>query len=321
MIRSPYALLAACGVLLLAAGCSQPALDPAVVAAHRTRLELAEEPDGAQTVLEVRQIMYGEDPADGESDGEPASAGGGATEDHADHAHAEGEHADHDHDHADHDHAHDAGDDAEDSESVSVDGDAKDEHADHDHAEGEEHADHDHGHADHDHAAHDEDHADHDHAAHEDHDHDGDGVQDHAPEDHIAETTKKEPVLSELDVVLVGSVGGVANPSDQSHPEFPFAKGKAIFFLADPAAVAEMEEHEHKHAPGEECAFCAAHAGESAHMLAVIQFNDEKGKTIPVDARELFELKEKETVVVRGKAKVDPSGMLVVDADGLYVRR
>ncbi len=287
MIRSIFASIAACGAVLLAAGCSQPALDPAVVAAHRTRLELAEEPDGAQTVLEVRQIMYGEE---GEPDGEPASAGGGATDDHANHEHAEGEdHADHDH--ADHDHADDAGDDAEDGEVAAATGDAKHEHADHDHA------------------------------AHEDHDHDGDGVQDHAPEDHIAETTKKEPVLDELDVVLVGSVGGVANPSDQSHPEFPFAKGKAIFFLADPAAVAEMEEHEHKHAPGEECAFCAAHAGESAHMLAVIQFTDEQGKTLPVDARDLFELKEKETVVVRGKAKVDPSGMLVVDATGLYVRR
>ena len=307
MIRSTYASIVACGVLLLATGCGQPALDPAVVAAHRTRLELAEEPDGAQTVLEVRQIMYGEDPAAGESDGEVAAATGEPTEEHADN------------DHADHDHADDAGDDAEEGEpgeSASAGGEPSEEHADHDHAEGDEHADHDHDHADHDHAAHEED-----HAAHEDHDHDGDGVQDHAPEDHIAETTKKEPVLSELDVVLVGSVGGVANPSDQSHPEFPFAKGKAIFFLADPAAVAEMEEHEHKHAPGEECAFCAAHAGESAHMLAVIQFTDEQGKTLPVDARDLFELKEKETVVVRGKAKVDPSGMLIVDATGLYVRR
>jgi hypothetical protein len=312
MIRSSYALIAACGALLLAVGCGKPALDPAVVAAHRTRLELSEEPDGAQTVLEVRQIMYGEEDEPGESASEVEEP----SKEHADHNHAEGEeHADHDHDHAD-----DAGDDTEEGEPgesastrlsspKSAVEEPKDEHADHNHAEGEDHADHDH------------DHADHDHAAHEDHDHDGDGVQDHAPEDHVAETTKKEPVLDELDVVLVGSVGGVANPSDQSHPEFPFAKGKAIFFLADPAAVAEMEEHEHKHAPGEECAFCAAHAGESAHMLAVIQFNDEQGKTIPVDARELFELKEKETVVVRGKAKVDPSGMLVVDATGLYVRR
>lgn len=295
MIRLPYALLTACGLALLAAaGCSEPALDPAVVAAHRTRLELADEPDGAQTVLEVRQAMFGEETA----------------ETH-DHAHEGDERADHDHadgDHADHDHAADAGDDAEEPAAA----EESDEHADHEHDE-EAHADGEH--ADHDHAAPAEEHAD--------HDHDGDGVQDHAPEDHdhaIADANKK-PVIDELDVVLVGSVGGVPNPSDQSHPEFPFTKGKAMFFLADPEAVAEMEEHEHVHADGEECAFCAAHAGDSAHMLAVVQFTDEKGKTLPVDARELFELKEKETVVVRGKAKVDPSGMLIVDATGLYVRR
>jgi hypothetical protein len=85
--------------------------------------------------------------------------------------------------------------------------------------------------------------------------------------------------------------------------------------------VAEMEEHEHKHAPGEECAFCAAHAGDSAYVLAVVQFADENGKPLKVDARDLFELKEKETVVVRGNAKIDPAGMLIVDATGLYVRR
>jgi hypothetical protein len=124
-----------------------------------------------------------------------------------------------------------------------------------------------------------------------------------------------------MDVVLVGAVGGVANPSQQSHPEFPFAQGKAVFFLADPEAVALVEEHVHQHAPGEECSFCAAHAGDSAHMLAVVKFADEQGKPLPIDARELFDLKEKDTVVVRGKAKIDPSGMLTVDATGLYVRR
>ena len=308
-----YSLPLGCCVAALLAfvGCSEPSLDPAVIAAHRTRLELAEEPDGAQTVLEVRQVMFGEEP-----------------EEAHDHDHTDGEHADHEHDdHADHDHAADAGDDAEEEGEAGEVAAATGEPAEraHDHAD-EAHADHDHAdeeHADHDHVAHDEEHADHDHAASEDHDHDGDGVQDHAPEDHdraLADANKK-PVIDELDVVLVGSVGGVPNPSDQSHPEFPFSKGQAVFFLADPEAVAEMEEHAHVHADGEECAFCAAHAGDSAHMLAVIQFTDENGKTLGVDARELFELKEKETVVVRGKAKVDPSGMLIVEATGLYVRR
>ena len=146
--------------------------------------------------------------------------------------------------------------------------------------------------------------------------HEGD---DHADHDHAHET--KAPLVEELDVVLVGSVGGVPNPSDQSTPDFPFAKGQAIFFLVDPEVAAEAEAHAHTHAEGEECAFCAAHAADSAHAIAVVQFADEKGKPLAVDARDLFELKEKETVVVKGKAKAAANGMITVDATGLYVRR
>jgi hypothetical protein len=317
-------------------GCGRPAADPAVVKEHRTRLELADEPDGAQTVLEVRQAMYGIDATEAAAHEDHDHDGDGvqdhAPEDHVDaedHAHEGEEHA-HDHEHGDHDHNHaaDAGDDAEEpadgEHRLSGAGEAADaDHADHAH---EDHADHDHEGETHEHA---EDHAHEDHEAHahEDHDHDGDGVQDHTPEEHDAAMAAadpfagKEPAVTEMDVVMVGSVGGVPNPTDQSHPDFPFAKGKAIFFLADPEAVAEMEEHQHKHAPGEECAFCAAHAAESAHLIAVVQFADEHGKPLNIDARDLFDLKEKETVVVKGKAKIAPGGMLTVNATGLYVRR
>ena len=239
MNRPFFAVSALFAAAMLAVGCSQPSMDPALVAAHRTKLTMAEEPDGAQTVLDVRRVMLGEE----------------ATEEH-DHELAEG-------------------------------------------AEGE--------------------------AAAED-DHSGETPEEHAAHAHEDETAHdnaepKTPVLSEMDVVLVGAVGGVANPSPQSHPEFPFARRQALFFLADPEAAAEYEEHAHQHAPGEECAFCSAHAGEAAHLVAVVQFNDKAGKPLPVDARELFDLKEKETVVVRGKAKMTPTGMLTVEADGLYVRR
>jgi hypothetical protein len=286
-------------VVFLAAGCSkQPALDPAVVAEHRSRLELAEEPDGAQTVLEVRQAMYGETPPDEHSHVHEASG--------EDHVHAAVEQ------HAD-EQASDVA--AAENPTVAETGDtpgAADDHAEHEHSHDASDADHaDHDHADHDHADHD--HADHDHAA-EDHD--------HADHDHESDAQPaKAPIQDELSVVMVGPVGGLPNPSEQSHPEFPFAQGKAMFFLADPEAVAEMEEHEHQHAPGEECSFCAAHAGDSAHLLAVVRFADSEGKLLAVDVRELFDLKEKETVVVQGKAKVDPSGLLTVDATGLYVRR
>jgi hypothetical protein len=257
MIRRFFVLLALPGLALLGmSGCSkQPTLDPAVVAKHRTALLLEEEPDGAQTVLEVREAMFG------------APAETGVPHDHDGDGVAD--HAPEDHPADDHDH----------------DGDGKADHAAEDHP-AEEH-DHEHadGEADHDHDA--DGHADH---AAEDHDHDGDGKADHAAEDHDHAHDAKKPLVEELDVVLVGSVGGVPNPSDQAMPDFPFAKNQAIFFLVDPEVAAEAEEHAHTHAEGEECAFCAAHAADSAHAIAVVQFADENGKPLAVDARDLFEL-------------------------------
>jgi hypothetical protein len=208
-------------------------------------LTLAEEPDDAQTVLDVRAVMFGEDPA-------------------ALHAELEHEHAEEAAEHQD------GGEEA-----------AQAEHA----GEEPEHAD-------------------------EDHEH-----------EHASLDANAEPKIPEMDVVLVGTVGGVANPSAQAQPDFPFAKDQALFFLSDPEAAAEFAEHGHHHAPGEECAFCAAHAADAAALLAVVQFNDENGKVLSVDARDLFDLKEQETVVVRGKARIVPGGMLAVDATGLYIRR
>jgi hypothetical protein len=252
----------AAAFLLGISGCGKsPAVDPAVVAEHRARLTLAEEPADAQPVQAVRFALYGVNPEE--------------------HASADSKPAEAEYDHAA----------EEDGEKVSTEA----ENAGHDHA--------DHDHSDHDHADHD--HADHDH-------------------EHAAEpdpTAGKKPVVSEMDVVLAGVVGGLPNPSEQSHPDFPFSKGKAVIFVADPDAVAEMAEHEHHHAPGEECSFCAAHSGDSARYLAVIHFTDATGKPLAVDARDLFGLKEQQHVVVRGKAKVDPSGLLTVAANGIYVRK
>ena len=55
--------------------------------------------------------------------------------------------------------------------------------------------------------------------------------------------------------------------------------------------------------------------------MAVVQFKGRNGKPLRVDARQLFELKEKETVVVKGTARIAPGGMMTVDATGLYARR
>ncbi len=192
-------------------------------------------------------------------------------------------------------------------------GETADDH-DHDHA-GHAHEDHDHdgdGHQDHAAADHDEhaheEHEDHDHDAHDDHD-------EHAHEAHAyAQATEPQ------DVVMVGNIGGLANPWANTRTEYPFAKTHAIFYLADPQAIVANAESGHAHAPGEDCAFCAANAKDQADMIAVVQFVDKNGKVLPMDVRQMFQVKESDMVVVRGKAHVTAGGILVVNAEGLYVR-
>ncbi len=145
-----------------------------------------------------------------------------------------------------------------------------------------------------------------------------------------AETTEEpsdeqptEPAPPEGPVVIVGRVGGLTNPWQETRPEYPFVPGEAAFFLADAGAVAENEASGHVHAPGEECPFCAAHAGDNSAMLALIQFKQD-GKPITIEATDLLELKPLDTVVVRGTASFTgeaDTGMLVVEADGIYIRR
>jgi hypothetical protein len=204
------------------AGCtrSEPAVDPAVLAAHRERLVLAEEPDGVVGVLDVREMLAG--PADT-----------------VDKEQAEG-----------------TTDASESSQTQASD----------------------------------------------------------------VETT--DAALPET-VVVVGRIGGIPNPWKQAQPHYPWTAGQAQFFMADAAAAAEVEEHAHAHDdPNHDCPFCAAAA--DSDVVAVVRFKDKAGKVIAIDAKQLFDLKGDETVVVRGKPQIvgdAKDGLLVVEADGLYVRR
>jgi len=135
------------------------------------------------------------------------------------------------------------------------------------------------------------------------------------------ESTKSDGPAGPMEVVIVGQIGGLANPWKQTETDFPFVGGQAKFFLADPDAVAEHLASGHHHAPGEECTFCAAHAKDNSALLAVVQFKDQQGQVLHRDARRWFTLKGNETVVVHGQARIVAGGLLVVDADSLYVRR
>lgn len=250
MLRSACVLLlVATAACLGQLGCTKAPVDPAVLAQHKEKFTLSDEPQDVQTVFEVRELLLGH------------------TQEGHDHEHAEGESAD--------DHSHE--------------GETPEEHAAHEH-EGEEHS------------------------------HEGETAEEHAAHDHEHDHEHVFPTEAK-EVAMVGQVGGLANPWEETQPEFPFATHFAVFFLADPQAVAEHAEEGHVHAPGEECAFCAAHAEENSELFAMVRLVDDAGKVLPLDVREFFQVKEGDTVVVKGSAQIVEGGMLVVKASGLYVRK
>jgi hypothetical protein len=123
------------------------------------------------------------------------------------------------------------------------------------------------------------------------------------------------------DVVVIGQIGGMPNVWPETHPEFPWYKGQASFFLVDSKLAAQFASHAKRHGGGHECAFCKGLAAKNAHAIAVVNFVDENGEILRVDARELLALKENQTVTIRGKAKLLAGSMLVIEADGIFVPR
>jgi hypothetical protein len=123
-------------------------------------------------------------------------------------------------------------------------------------------------------------------------------------------------------VVLVGQVGGMPNPWGKAEPNFPWKAGQATFFLVDPSVAAEFADHQH--AEGEDhadCPFCAREATAKADGVAAVNVLGPDGKPVAIDARELLGLKEGDVVVVRGAASMLGGELLVLDADGVFIRR
>ena len=120
----------------------------------------------------------------------------------------------------------------------------------------------------------------------------------------------RDEMPHERQFVVVGRVGGRPNP---------LIPGEAKFFLADPSLVLASDGKHDCTDPG--CAYCSKSADVAQkRMVAVVQFVDSQGNAVPVGAKDLFDIKENDMVVVRGTAKkVDD--WLVISADGLYVRR
>ena len=110
------------------------------------------------------------------------------------------------------------------------------------------------------------------------------------------------------DVVLVGRIGGSANP---------WIEGRAAFSVVDPTLKACSD------IPGDECPKPWDYCCETDKLpaaTAFVKFVDADGRPLKADARELLGLKELQSVVVKGKAQRDEAGNLTVLADGLFVR-
>jgi hypothetical protein len=111
------------------------------------------------------------------------------------------------------------------------------------------------------------------------------------------------------DVVIVGRIGG---------EQKPWIEGKAGFLIVDCSLKACSD------IDGDGCEtpwdYCCESKEKITNGLATIKFLDEHGKTIDADARKFLGVDVLNTVVVRGKAKRDDEGNLIVLASGLYRR-
>ncbi|MFL5340563.1 MAG: hypothetical protein ACJ8F7_10475 [Gemmataceae bacterium] len=111
------------------------------------------------------------------------------------------------------------------------------------------------------------------------------------------------------DVVMVGRIGGTAKP---------WVAGRAAFQVVDPALKSCADSE------GDNCPtpwdYCCTPREDLIKAMATVKVVDYAGQTVPADARDLLDLKELQTVVIRGKAKRDSEGNLTVLATGIYRR-
>jgi hypothetical protein len=105
------------------------------------------------------------------------------------------------------------------------------------------------------------------------------------------------------EVVLVGRVGGL---------DKPFTEGRAAFLVVDPSLKPSNCE-----CPWD---YCDCGEDELTAARLNVKFVGPDGKTLKADAREMFQIKELTTVVVKGKLSRDDKDNVSVTATGIFVR-
>lgn len=93
----------------------------------------------------------------------------------------------------------------------------------------------------------------------------------------------------------------------------PFVNGAAKFFVTDATGHDGDESHD-----PHECPFCRR---DVKSMMALVEFHDEAGKLIPMDARELFNIKDFELLVIEGTGEFDSEDVMVMTASAMSIVR
>ena len=133
---------------------------------------------------------------------------------------------------------------------------------------------------------------------------------DHEPDGAVGVLDAREMIPHAGKLVIVGRIGGVDDP---------WGRDEASFAIADPSWA--PDDHATHEDCGDDCPFCSAKEDSANDAVALVQVVDEAGKVLPVDARALLGVDTDQMVVVLGDAEVNSLGLLVVSAQGIYVRR
>jgi hypothetical protein len=125
------------------------------------------------------------------------------------------------------------------------------------------------------------------------------------PEGAIGVREARENSKDGDEVVIVGRVGGTKDP---------WIEGRAAFQVADESLRPCNE------IPGDNCPYpwdycCDPDLNEGVTLVTIV---DDEGKAVKAGAKELFELKELDTVVVKGTVKSDDAGGFEILATGFH---
>ena len=122
----------------------------------------------------------------------------------------------------------------------------------------------------------------------------------------MRKTLMAEDALATVNVVVLGRIQAGKDSSC-------WETGKAAFVLTD----ATGHKGETDHDP-HTCPYCSPTIED---YLAFVSFRGEDGKLIEIDSRELFDVKERQLVIITGEASLDDAKMLTIDATEMFIKQ